>query len=95
MAAKRPRLSVVEKIQAKQVEVPQAQINPADIANVLFAAKHGLMHLGSHDRVNVSVSMANLEDALQKIAAAQNPAPAAPAPTEAPPAAAATAAAKA
>ncbi len=74
--AKRPRLSVVEKIQAKQVEVPQAAINPADIANVLFAAKHGLMHLGAHDRVNVSVSMANLEDALQKITGAQAAQPA-------------------
>lgn len=68
---KKPRPTVVEKIQAKQF-VPQVDI--ADVRNLLAAARHGLRFLGGQDLVNVSLSVARCELLL-------NPAPA-PAPQE-------------
>lgn len=69
---KRPRPTLVEKIQAKQA-APQVQTQ--DIANVIVAARRGLQTLSGADLVNVAASIANLEAAL---APAQAPAPTTP-----------------
>lgn len=72
---KRPGLSVVEKIAAKQATAPRP-INPADIANLIFGAKHGLMHLDELDAVNVATSIANVSALLREMPAGAAPAPA-------------------
>lgn len=79
---KKPRLSVVEKIQAKQ---SKPELNTADISNVIVAARHGLRFLSGRDLVNVSLSIANIEALLmpQQPAPAEQPAPDQPKPAEA------------
>jgi hypothetical protein len=63
--SKRPRPTVIEKIQAKQAAAaPSAQINPQDIANVLVAARRALGGFQGVDLVNIAGSIANLEAAL-------------------------------
>ena len=42
-----------------------AQLDTADISNLLFAARNGLRGLGGQDLVNVSLSIARVEAALQ------------------------------
>ena len=46
-----------------------APINPQDIANVIFAARHGLAGLRPGDLVNVANSIAALQTVLDGIAA--------------------------
>jgi hypothetical protein len=57
---KPPRPTVVEKIQAKQA---QPVLNPVDVQNVVFAARRALSQLAGTDLLNVSVSIANIEQA--------------------------------
>lgn len=71
---KRPRPSVVEKIQA------QPRVETADVQNLLVGARAGLRFMGGQDLVNVSLSIARVE------AAFAPPAPAKPAEPATPPA---------
>lgn len=58
---KKPRPSVVEKIQAKQA--PKPEVSTVDIQNVVVAARLALRQLSGADLVNVSTSIANIEAA--------------------------------
>lgn len=70
---KKPRPTVVEKIQAQQTVL---KIAPVDIQNLVVAARLALPKLSGSDLINVSTSIANVEAAFAPPA----PAPAAEAP---------------
>jgi hypothetical protein len=65
---KRPRPTVVEKLQAQRVE-------NTDLHNVLVAARLGLQALRGQDLVNVSLAMARIEAVLQAAQPKPDPAP--------------------
>ncbi len=72
---KKQRPTVVQKIQAKQA---QPQVDTSDIGNLIFAARNGLRGLAGQDLVNVSLSIARVEAAIQ----ASQPKPPEPAPEQ-------------
>lgn len=57
---KKPRPTVIEKIQAQQA---QPVLNPVDVQNVIVAARRALNGLAGRDLVNVCTSIANIEAA--------------------------------
>ncbi len=57
----KPRPSVVEKIQAKQAAAAPTVINPADIQNLVFAARRALVGLTGPDFDNVARSISAIE----------------------------------
>lgn len=70
---KKPRPTVVEKIQAKQAEF---RVDTADIQRLVGAARLGLQHLGGDVLVNASLAVARVEAALaQPLEAEKKPEP--------------------
>ncbi len=68
--ARRPRPSVIEKIQAKQAaEAPQFTLD--DLGNLVFAARRSVGAIGGQDMINVASSIARAEVVLEAARAAQ------------------------
>lgn len=64
---KKPRLSVAEKIQARQEGgAPSAPMDLRHIANLCVGARRGLQSLTGSDMVNVATSLALVEEWLTK-----------------------------
>ncbi len=86
MAKYPPRLSVLNKIQAKQSASAQPSCELSDLGNLVFAARRALSALGGHDLANVTNSILKAEAVLEASMKAQQAA-AAPAipPADQPP----------